>query len=179
MSVRLPVTIFLGLLLSVPVWAADPGDIQHKADQGAERVSDAQAFVEEIDRSLEMAREGVYGKIKDADMTRMKDARDTIATLLQGHERATQLPADQRIELYNAQELITSIIRDDDKNRKVCERLKEIGTRITKRECLTVAERERRSRDAKEAAADMLRLDCVVNDVNPCGIIRGSGNSGT
>ncbi|MCB1588679.1 MAG: hypothetical protein KDI56_07235 [Xanthomonadales bacterium] len=159
----------LALLLSGSAWAGNAEDRAELANQKAESISNADAFVSEIDQSLQLAREGVYGDIKAADMERLQQSRDKIATLLDGHATATELHPDQRIELYNAQELIISIIRNDDKNRKVCERVKQAGSRVTKRECLTVAEREQRARAARDAAARMQRVDCVPGVGNPCG----------
>ncbi|MCB1630097.1 MAG: hypothetical protein KDI48_20385, partial [Xanthomonadales bacterium] len=98
-------TTLLALLLSSSVWAAN-SDRAALADQKAESISNADAFVAEIDQSLQLAREGVYGEIKAADMERLQQSRDKIATLLDGHAKATELHPDQRIELYNAQELI-------------------------------------------------------------------------
>jgi signal transduction histidine kinase len=158
-----------GLALTATTVNGQQQTIEERADARAERISDAQAFVREIDQSIALAQAGDYGRIKAGDMDRVVAARNTIATLLEGRTRATELPPEQRIELYNAQELITSIIRNDEKNRKVCKRVQVAGSRVTKNECLTVAEREARARAAKDTAARLQRLDCVPGPGNPCG----------
>lgn len=141
-----------------------------KAAANARSITDAAAFVEEVNETLENARQGLYGSIKANDLDRLDQAQDTITNLLDGEESAAKLPPEEQIDLYNAQELITSILRNDEKNRKVCLNIKTTGSRITKRECLTVAQREARARAAKDAAARAQRLDCVPGEGSRCGM---------
>jgi hypothetical protein len=144
--------------------------ITAKADTHAQSITDAAAFVEEVNQTLANARQGLYGSIKEHDVERLDEAQDTIANLLDGEESAAKLPPDERIALYNAQEVITSILRNDEKNRKVCLNIKTTGSRITKRECLTVAQREARAKAAREAAARAQRLDCSPGETSSCGL---------
>lgn len=157
------------LALSSVTAVAQQKTLEERADARAEKISDAQALVREIDETIELTKEGGYGRIKAGDMDRIMAARNTIASLLEGRTRATELPPEQRIELYNAQELITSIIRNDEKNRKVCQRVQLSGSRVTKNECLTVAEREARARAARDSAQRLQRVTCVPGPGNPCG----------
>jgi hypothetical protein len=123
---------------------------EQKADAYADTIGNAPEFLREVDDTMLMALAGEYGAIKGADVERLKQARDTIVLLLKDEQRATDLRPDQRLELYNAQEVMTAILRNDEKNRKVCTRIQSLGTRITQRECMTVAQREQRTRDARE-----------------------------
>ena len=162
----------LSLSLAAHAIPTPQNNVAAAADAKAAAISDAAAFVKELDFTMKLAREGLYGEIKEADMDRLNEAHDTITILLDGQETAMDLPPDDRIELYNAQELITSIIRNDDKNRRVCMRVKTTGSRITKRECMSVAEREQRAKAARDAAGEMLRVDCVPGETSTCGVIR-------
>jgi hypothetical protein len=155
--------------LSSATAMAQQKTLEERADARAERITDAQAFVKEIDLTIELTKAGDYGRIKEGDMDRVIEARNTIASLLEGHTRATELEPEQRLELYNAQELITAIVRNDEKNRKVCKRVKVVGTRVPKNECLTVAEREQRARNAKDSIDNLQRVTCVPGVGNPCG----------
>ncbi|MCB1642431.1 MAG: hypothetical protein KDI37_11915 [Xanthomonadales bacterium] len=148
--------VLLGILLmSVPmITQAIPRAAQEvtaRADQYVEGLSSAAAFLREVRDTVELARAGEYGKIKPADLGRLDEARSRITELLEGHEHARQLSAEERIELFNAQELITSIVRNDDKSRRVCTKVHGTGTRIARSECLTVAQREQRAQETREA----------------------------
>jgi hypothetical protein len=132
--------------------ANSPGTLAERADAHAAKITDAELFLAEIDKSLEMARDGDYGRLKRGDNERMEDARSEIRTLLEGHGNAMELQPDERIALFNAQEVITGAIRNDDKNRKVCKREPTLGTRLAKAECLTVAQREARKKVSKDFA---------------------------
>jgi hypothetical protein len=158
------------LLLVSPLVMAKPSEsLSDRANASAARITDADKFVAEVKESVRMARNGDYGKLKRGAIGELEEASDTIADLLKGQEKATDLRPDQRIELYNAQELIASIIRDDDKNRVVCKRVAAIGTRLAKAECMTIAEREAKAKAAKELVKDLGRNICNPAEGRPCG----------
>jgi hypothetical protein len=139
-----------------------------RAQNNAERITDADAFVLEIDEALELAREGEYGRLKRGTMTRLENARDTIAGLLEGHASAMELPPQERIDLYNAQEQITAALNNDNKGRMVCKREATTGSRLAKTECMTVAEREARARVARESTEKLFRNVCIPGEGQPC-----------
>jgi hypothetical protein len=159
--------------LPVPVLAAvdEPradAALAARAEAQARRITDAEAFLIEVDDALEMAREGVYGRLKRGSMDRLERARDEIVALLSGHANALELGPDQRIALYNAQELISSTLNRDDKGRKVCTREPTLGSRLAKTECLSVAEREARARSARENTDELFRSLCHEGPGNAC-----------
>lgn len=120
-----------------------------RADENAYKISDADEFLLELNQSMKLARAGDYGKISKADFRKLNQARKVIAELLEGRSSARELEPEQRINLYDNQLLITSIIRDDQKNRQICKPVVPIGTRLPKAECMTVAQREVRAREAR------------------------------
>jgi hypothetical protein len=157
------------LLLVSPVAMTKPSEtLSDRANAAAERITDAEKFVNEVKESVRMARNGDYGKLKRGAIGELEDASDTIADLLDGHEKATDLRPDERIDLYNAQELIASIIRDDDKNRIVCKRVAAIGTRLAKAECMTIAQREAKAKAAKELVKEFGRTVCNPSETRLC-----------
>ncbi len=142
------------------VVSADQPSLEERANARAAGITDAQLFLEEIDQTLSLAMAGDYGRLKRGDITRMNKARDVIADLLEGHGTALELPPEERIELYNAQELLTATIRSDEKDRKVCKIEAVTGSRLAKTECMTVAEREERAQRAAEGTEDTVRSYC-------------------
>ncbi|MGQ0799059.1 MAG: hypothetical protein ACT4NL_02970 [Pseudomarimonas sp.] len=148
---------------------AEPSTLEERANARAAGITDAEAFVQEIDQTLELARAGDYGRLKRGDISRMNRARDVIAELLEGHGSALELPPEERIDLYNAQETLTAAIRNDDKNRKVCKLEAVTGSRLAKTECMTVAEREERALRAREETEEQIRTICIPGvEGNPC-----------
>jgi hypothetical protein len=142
--------------------------LSERAEENAEQISDAEAFLDEIDDAIEAARAGDYGRLKKGTIVRIEMARNRIGDLLAGHDSALELKPDERIELFNAQETITAAIRSDDKNREVCKREMVTGSRLPKTECMTVAEREARRRNAQENTDKFLRNLCTVGEGNDC-----------
>lgn len=121
-------------------------EIGARADAFADKNNDAAEFLREIDYTMTLALAGEYGGISGADVDRLKKARDTIVLLLKDQVRATDLEPEQRLALYNAQEVMTSILRNDEKNRQVCAKVVAIGSRLPRYECMTVGDREERRR---------------------------------
>lgn len=168
-------TLFLSCLLALPLAAqariaeeSETATLAQRADAAAEKITDAEAFVDEIDDTLSLARDGTYGRLKRGSMSQAEDARDKIASLLEGHETAMELPPEERIELYNAQELIVAMIRNDEKGRMVCKKEIRVGSRFPTTECLTVAQREEKARAARAGTHDTMRTVCIPGEGNPC-----------
>lgn len=168
-------TLFLSCLLTLPLAAqariaeeTETASLAQRADAEARKITDAEAFIDEIDETLAMAREGTYGRLKKGSMVQAESARNKIARLLEGHENAMELQPEERIELYNAQETIVAMVRNDDKNRMVCKKEIRLGSRMPTTECLTVAQREEKARGARDGANDTLRNVCVPGEGQPC-----------
>lgn len=168
-------TLFLSCLLVLPLAAqariaedTETATLAQRADAEAEKITDAEAFVDEIDDTLALAREGIYGRLKRGSMVQAESARNKIANLLEGHENAMELPPEERIELFNAQELITAMIRNDEKGRMVCLKEVRLGSRFPTTECLTVAEREEKARAARSGANDTMRNVCYPGEGQAC-----------
>jgi hypothetical protein len=167
--------LFLSCLLALPLAAqariaedTETATLAQRADAEAEKITDAEAFVEEIDDTLALAREGTYGRLKRGSMIQAESARDKIAKLLEGHETAMELQPEERIELYNAQELITAMIRNDDKGRMICKKEIKLGSRFPTTECMTVAQREEKARSGRAGINDTMRTVCLPGEGQSC-----------
>ena len=140
-----------------------------KADVEVERIaSNTEMYLDELDRAIDFARKGVYGKLPKGANARLEQARATIGDLLKDDVDPRQLPPDQRIAIFNAHSTIESIINDDDKGRIVCKKEQRLGTRMATTECLTVGERENMARQSAQTSADMLRSTCVADGGKTC-----------
>jgi hypothetical protein len=156
------------LLLSGSAFArttaqGDPASLAERADAHAAQVADAKAFLAEVDANLELARQGQYGRLGRGAMQRLQSARDRMHALLEGQATAMELAPRDRIALYNAQETMRGVLRDDDADRIVCRRETATGSRIATTECLTVAERRERARVAREEIERYGRNRCFTS----------------
>jgi hypothetical protein len=127
----------------------------------AEEKSRADIVRDEADIAMDLAREGQYGRISRRDMVELNEAHAALHRLLEGHDDPEELDNEDRIALFNAQQKITAIVGNDDKNRKICKRVSVTGSRVAAVECMTVAQREARARASRSAAGEALRSFCV------------------
>lgn len=141
----------------------DPASLAERADAHAAKVADANAFLAEVDANLELARQGQYGRLGRGAMQRLQSTRDRMHALLEGRATAMELAPRDRIALYNAQETMRGILREDDADRIVCRRETATGSRIATTECLTVAERRERARVAREEIERYGRNRCFAS----------------
>jgi hypothetical protein len=148
--------------------AEESKTLQQRADEHAESITESEKFIDEIDDALDMARDGGYGRLKRGMMAKLDAARDNIARLLEGHANALELGPEERIALYNDQELITATLNNDQKDRVICKREVRVGSRLPTTECMTVAEREARAKLARENTEGTQRNVCVPGVGNDC-----------
>ncbi len=133
-----------------PVATAVDAAAKHRDDENIEVIDDVNEYIARTRDVVLRARAGDYGRIKKVDMERVAKEQQSIEDLLGGRTGELTLTVDEQIQLANAQESINAIILSDDKSRMVCKRIAAIGTRLTKTECLSVAERERRAEKARD-----------------------------
>ena len=165
-------SLFASLLLAVAFTAS--ANVQESAQstraeaQVDKIASDVAKYIAEIDRAIELAKEGGYGKLQRGSEERLANARARIGALLRDVADPRELPADKRIELFNAHETIASIIQHQDKNRVVCTRERKTGSRLGTTECLTVGEREERAKVSAALARDTQRVMCSPGETSTC-----------
>lgn len=161
MNMRFLVLCGLLVLPSAGYGSAAVSDVSNapgkSADAKTEPVTEAQAYLDGIDHTLALAVNGEYGKLRRGSDSRLRAARDRIANLLKGHSSTTELEPEDLIALVNAEAVIKSVIRNQDKDRIVCTLAPGTGSRLASKECLTIAEREARSRTASDGTKFLQR----------------------
>jgi hypothetical protein len=156
----LRIALGLFLLASTSTALATMQDVVARADAWIHDINEADAYVADVQRAMTMARRGEYGRIPRPDLQRAAQAQQEIEALLAGRALASELDTEDRVRLLNAQELITAVLRSDQKDRKVCKHAPNTGSRIGKTECLTVAQREKRALQASRDMREIQRLNC-------------------
>jgi hypothetical protein len=161
MSLR---SLSLSLLLALTgvAGAAEPVDPDDaaRAEAATAEIRNAQDYLRDLRESVELARRGEYGKLAAADRKKLDASYERIKDLLGDHESPLELPLEDRIAMFNAQEAIVAIVERHPRDTMICRRKKSTGTRIPQTECLTIAQREARSRGAQEAMDRLPRPMC-------------------
>jgi hypothetical protein len=165
----LPVALWLMLAalpshaaIGTPPTAAEPPDLQERATAEAARILDVDGYLALRAAELRDAEQGRFGRIPRPDLDRLRVAHATMARLLDGRGSALELDINQRVELFNSQQTISSILDHQADTALVCERSKRTGTNIRETRCFTRAERELR----RQAEQDGLRVPHIDP---PCG----------
>lgn len=142
--------------------------------QDANEATEAAAYIEESELSIEMARDGQFGRIKSRDMEKLESAHARIVELLTPVSAPSELAPQLQQSLALAQSQIDAILRPAEDDRKICKRVPNTGTRLGALECLTLAERRERARASRNMVNDAQRGFCVPGEGTPC-TLGGSG----
>lgn len=161
--------VFVGMLASTAVAIQPIGADQFSVQRNAKvTLVDSQEYLLRARNTLRLAQEGGYGHIKKRDLELMVKAMADLEAVLGNHDDSKELTTDEKLSVTNAQEVLRAIAQSDDKSRMVCERVQEIGSRVSSRLCLTVGERERRAKEAAATTDTIMRTVCIANENHPC-----------
>lgn len=147
---------------------ASPGDQVQSAGAQTGAQTEVTAYFARIDQTLALAVDGQYGKLKRGAAEQLHAARDRIAGVLATRTTFADLSLDDRMAIQNAEDAITAILHNNDKERMVCTRQAKTGTRFSTTECMTVAQREERANSAAEATGTVQRETCVPGETSSC-----------
>lgn len=110
------------------------------------------AFQEKLGVDLQ---DGKYGRISRKDMKLVEQSQATLRELLTGVTDIDQLTHEQRIELFNAQESVKSVLQENERDRVICRKESTVGTHRKVTRCYTVEEAEVMRRRTEEAMGMM------------------------
>ncbi|MFD1041592.1 hypothetical protein [Pseudoxanthomonas kaohsiungensis] len=103
-----------------------------------------------------------YAEISVQDRQKVTGSLNRISGLLGDAQSVDQLPQATKVEVFNEQELINTVLtqaRED--SRLVCTREKKVGSHRTTNTCKTVAERRRDQEESQNALRRNMRVACV------------------
>lgn len=113
--------------------------------------TNAQAIVEQQQeiRSEAAAGNGRYEDMDESIRQQLFTEQDLVFSMLDGHERSTELSAIDQTRLFNSLESISAIVNRAEDERMICERVRKTGTNRTERVCKTVAQRRAESEQSR------------------------------
>lgn len=99
-----------------------------------------------------------YAEISAADRSKVRESLDRMAAMLEGGKTPETLSADQKVDLYNSQETVNTILTQAAADsRLVCTREVVTGSHRKSTVCATAAERTRRRLQDQETLNKSMR----------------------
>lgn len=99
-----------------------------------------------------------YAEISASDRSKVRESLDRMAAMLEGGKTRETLPADQKVDLYNSQETVNTILAQAAADsRMVCTREVATGSHRKVTTCATAAERARRRQQDQDAMSKSQR----------------------
>jgi hypothetical protein len=97
-----------------------------------------------------MQPDGPYAHVRPRQRVAIERDLETMASLLADHESARQMPPDDLVSLYNAQERVNAVLMQREQQRQKCERRRVLGSNIPKTVCESYGEWKRAQRQFGE-----------------------------
>ena len=85
--------------------------------------------------------EGIYRSLGAAEKQAILEQQQVIYRALDGKDSISMLNESQKVEIANALESINALVSAAEDNRKVCERVKVLGSNRPQSVCMTVGQR--------------------------------------
>jgi hypothetical protein len=119
-------------------------------------------------QALEDAKAGKYGELRADHKLALDKADRDIQRLIQEHQDLHELSAQEKVDLFNAQETILGIVDKVKLTKLVCTYTAQAGTRFRKKHCMSREMAEATRRGAKDAVHDMQNRMCDPAGSSPC-----------
>jgi Skp family chaperone for outer membrane proteins len=119
-------------------------------------------------KALEDAKAGKYGELRTDHKLALDKADRDIQRLMQGHQDLNELSAQEKVELFNAQETVLGIVDKVKLTKLVCTYTAQAGTRFKKKHCMSREMAEATKRGARDAVHDMQNRNCFIGEGNSC-----------
>ncbi len=152
---KLMVLALFALLLPATAMATiDSGGQAFKPDKGLDLTASFGEQRAAINKALSDGE--TYSELQPADLRVVQDSLGRISNLLGDAQTIDQMSPDAKVELFNEQEKVNTLLVQAHKDsRMICRREKPTGSHRPTTLCLTVAERRRQ----REAANDFFRYN--------------------
>ena len=146
--------------LVVVAFSATAKENYHEKTFNADTPEKFQAVAEDVRKEMEPGGRYEYVKPKERDtIERSLADMEALFTATGGVENMKQ---DDKVKLFNDQEVVNSILTRRDKDRVICEDKPKLGSHVRSTGCHTYGQEEDARRGSKEQMDEWTRRGCAV-----------------
>ncbi len=135
-SLRLAAVLFAGVFAASSAVARD--------------VVPVDEFLQALDEVESKLREGKPRQLKKREWQEFENIQDEFEELLSEVENIDDLPSRKQVEVFNLQEELDTLLVGREREQVVCSERKQLGSRIPRRDCVTVGQREAMRDEAQQ-----------------------------
>jgi len=114
----------------------------------------------------EMEAGGRYEFVKPAERTSIDKSFSEMASLFRQRGAVDKMSQDEKVILFNSQEVVNAILTKRDSDRVICENRAPVGSHIPKTTCHTYGQEEEARRVANQDMDKAKRAQCVGSHCN-------------
>ena len=151
-------TLVASLLFLAPLPAAAKENYHEKA-LNADTQEKFQAVADNVRKEMEPG--GRYEYVKPEERATIERSLADMDALLAESGGVANMKQDQKIKLFNAQEVVNSILTRRDGDRVICKNETKVGSHIPTTNCHTYAQEEEARRGSRNQLDEWKRLGCV------------------
>ncbi len=151
------------LVAAVLAVAANPAaakETYHEQTFNADTREKFQAVADDVRKEMEPG--GRYEYVKPRERTQIEQSLAEMDALLEANGGVEHMKQDDKVKLFNDQEVVNSILTRRDKDRVICDNAPKLGSHVRSTGCHTYGQAEDARRGSKDQMDEWSRRGCSV-----------------
>jgi len=150
----------VAIVLALAANAAVANENYHEKTFNADTPEKFQAVADDVRKEMEPG--GRYEYVKPKERTSIEQSLAEMEALFKASGGVEHMKQDDKVKLFNDQEVVNSILTRRDKDRVICEDKPKLGSHVRSTNCHTYGQQEDARRGSKEQMDEWTRRGCAV-----------------
>ena len=155
--------LYATLVASVLAFAASAAakENYHETSFNADTPDKFKAVADDVRKEMQPG--GRYDQVKARERTTIEQALAEMEGLMQATGGVANMKQDDKVKLFNDQEVVNSILTKRDNDRVICEDKAKLGSHVRSTNCHTFGQAEEARRGSKDQMDEWSRRGCAVS----------------
>jgi hypothetical protein len=159
-----PLTVIRGVLVALTLLVATLTAIAkenyHETTFNADTPEKFKAVAEDVRKEMEPG--GRYDQVKAKERVTIERALTEMEGLFEATGGVANMKQDDKVKLFNDQEVVNSILTKRDNDRVICEDAPKLGSHVRSTNCHTYGQAEDARKGTKDQMDEWTRRGCAV-----------------
>lgn len=155
-----PPATLVAMALALVVNAAAAKENYHEQTFNADTREKFQAVADDVRKEMEPG--GRYEYVKAKERVTIEQSLAEMDALFAASGGVEHMKQDDKVKLFNDQEVVNSILTRRDKDRVICDNSAKLGSHVRSTSCHTYGQEEDARRGSKEQMDEWTRRGCSV-----------------
>jgi len=151
----------VAIVLALAANAAVANENYHEKTFNADTPEKFQAVADDVRKEMEPG--GRYEYVKPKERTSIEQSLAEMEALFKASGGVEHMKQDDKVKLFNDQEVVNSILTRRDRDRVICEDKPKLGSHVRTTSCHTYGQEEEARRGSQDVMGEWTRRGCSVS----------------